>query len=168
MIELRAFERTDAPTVASWIDDLDALVTWSGRSGFAWPFDGAQLLAFRDAHPAHRLLIATDTGGRATGHFMLRPEEPGSVRLGMVLVSPAARGKGYGLAMLKAALGTAFADPGVRRVGLAVYAHNRGAARLYERLGFREEEVDAKSIQVGEDWWTSITMGLSREVWNGA
>ncbi|MCK2215718.1 GNAT family N-acetyltransferase [Actinomadura sp. ATCC 31491] len=163
MISLRPLEPADAAVVASWIDGLDALVLWSGKAGFTWPFDAGQLLAFRAADPARRLLVADGPGGRPIGHVMLRPDAaPGAVRLGLVLVAPEARGRGHGEALVRAALGAAFADPGAARVTLGVYAHNHGARRLYERLGFREEAVHADSVEVGERRWTSVTMVLPR------
>ncbi|MFC7585897.1 GNAT family N-acetyltransferase [Nonomuraea antimicrobica] len=114
MIELRAFEPADAATIVSWIDGLDTLVTWSGSVGFTWPFDAGQLLGFQAANPTRRFLVAADAAGSPVGSLTLRPDSDHSVRLGLVLVSPAARGRGHGRAMVEAALGTAFADPGCR------------------------------------------------------
>ncbi|WP_157382737.1 GNAT family N-acetyltransferase [Nonomuraea coxensis] len=163
MITLRPLEDADAAVVASWIDDGEALVMWSGKAGFTWPFDGGQLLGFRAADPARRLLVAPGPGGRPVGHVMLRPGgAPRSLRLGLVLVAPEARGRGHGEALVRAALAAAFSDPDVERVTLGVYAHNHGARRLYERLGFREEAAHPGSVQVGETWWTSVTMALPR------
>ncbi|GAA3679599.1 GNAT family protein [Nonomuraea antimicrobica] len=167
MIELRAFEPADAATIVSWIDGLDTLVTWSGSVGFTWPFDAGQLLGFQAANPTRRFLVAADAAGSPVGSLTLRPDSDHSVRLGLVLVSPAARGRGHGRAMVEAALGTAFADPGVPRVTLGVFAHNGGARRLYERLGFRQESVDERVTQVGDQWWSLVSMSLSRETWRG-
>jgi RimJ/RimL family protein N-acetyltransferase len=166
MTALRPLTDADAAVIASWIDSEDALVLWSGKAGFTWPFDGGQLLDFRAADPARRLLVAPGPDGRPLGHVMLRPDgTPRSLRLGLVLVAPGSRGRGHGEALVRAALDAAFAGPEVERVTLGVYAHNHGARRLYERLGFREEEVHAGSVQVGETWWTSVTMALSRPAW---
>ncbi|MDR8413936.1 GNAT family N-acetyltransferase [Nonomuraea sp. 3-1Str] len=167
MIRVRALEPDDAPVVASWIDGPEALVVWSGKTGFTWPFDGRQLLDLRASDPARRLLVATGPDGSLVGHVGLRGEPGGaSVRLGMVLVAPAARGRGCGAAMVEAALGVAFADPAVERVELGVYAHNDSARRIYERLGFRAGRVHPRSILVGDEWWTSVTMSLPREAWS--
>ncbi|MFG1699862.1 GNAT family N-acetyltransferase [Nonomuraea sp. NPDC049309] len=165
MLSLRDLQPADAATIATWIGGLDDLILWSGKSGFTWPFAAEQLLALRAADPGRRLMVATDAAGAVIGHFSLRPTGDGAVRLGLVLVAPYARGKGVGAAMVDAALGTAFADPGVSRVTLGVYAHNAVARRLYERFGFQEERVHESSIEVGGTWWTSVTMGLVREAW---
>ena len=164
MIELRAFEPADAPKVVSWIDSAEALVMWSGNSGFTWPFEPGRLVAFYASDPSRRAHLAIDGDGVPVGHFMLRSEPSGrSVRLGMVLVSPAARGHGYGRAMLEAALETAFADPAIDEVSLGVYARNTGATRLYERLGFRHGRVEPEATQVAGEWWASITMNAQRD-----
>ncbi|NUW40081.1 GNAT family N-acetyltransferase [Nonomuraea rhodomycinica] len=166
MIRVRALEPADAPVVASWIDGPEALVTWSGKAPFSWPFDGRQLLGLRAADPDRRLMVATDPDGAPVGHFGLRLQPGGrSVRLGMVLVAPSARGHGRGAAMVRAAVGVAFADPEVEQVELGVYAHNERARTIYERLGFRAEETHPRSIEVGGEWWTSITMILPRAAW---
>ncbi|MGP3963741.1 GNAT family N-acetyltransferase [Nonomuraea sp. 3N208] len=166
MIELRAFEPADALRVASWIDSLEALITWSGNTGFTWPFDAGQLSAFHASDPSRRCHVAVGSDGAPVGHFLLRTEPSGrSVRLGMVLISPAVRGRGYGEAMLEAALGEAFASPAIQRVNLGVYSHNAGAIRLYERLGFRTESVTPKVTSIAGEWWASITMSLPRDAW---
>ncbi|MCP2344513.1 GNAT family N-acetyltransferase [Nonomuraea roseoviolacea] len=166
MISVRALEPADAPVVASWIDGPEALVTWSGNTLFTWPFDGRQLLGLSAADPDRRLMVATGPDGTPVGHFGLRAQPGGrSVRLGMVLVAPSARGRGRGAAMVAAAVGAAFADPRVERVELGVYAHNERARRIYERLGFREGEEHPRSVEVGGAWWTSTTMILPRDAW---
>ncbi|TMR06584.1 GNAT family N-acetyltransferase [Nonomuraea turkmeniaca] len=166
MIELRAFEPADAPRVVSWIDSLEALITWSGNTGFTWPFDAGQLSGFHASDPSPRVHMAVGPDRTPVGHFILRTEPSRqSVRLGMVLVSPAVRGRGYGEAMMAAALGKAFADPAIQRANLSVYAHNAGAMRLYERLGFRSESVEPKATCVAGEWSPSITMSLLRDAW---
>ncbi|MEQ4718175.1 hypothetical protein [Nonomuraea sp. B19D2] len=101
MIGLRAFEPRDAHRVASWIDSLEALITWSSNAGLTWPFDPGQLTDFQAANPSCRFHIAIDSDGQPVGQFRLRTEPSRqSVRLGMVLVSPEARGhmNGWGSA----------------------------------------------------------------------
>ncbi|GAA4077564.1 GNAT family N-acetyltransferase [Nonomuraea soli] len=164
MTDLRAFEPTDAPLVASWIDSEESLVVWSGKAAFTWPFDPRQLVAFHAADPTRRPYTAVDRGGAPVGHLMLR-STGGAVRLGMVLVSPGARGHGHGEAMIVAGLAEAFASPEADSVELGVYAHNARAMRLYERLGFRPERVDERSVSVAGQWWDSVTMRLTRQEW---
>ncbi|MCF6476302.1 GNAT family N-acetyltransferase [Nonomuraea sp. MG754425] len=166
MIELRAFEPADAEELIAWVTGPEALVTWSGNSGFTWPLRAEQLAAFHASDPSRRALMAVAAGGAPVGHFMLRTEPPGrSVRLGMVLVSPEVRGRGVGRAMLEAALGAAFAEPAVQEVNLGVYTRNEGAARLYERLGFRRGHTEPRATRVGGEWWPSTTMTLPRATW---
>ncbi|GAA0925058.1 GNAT family protein [Nonomuraea longicatena] len=164
MIRIRAFEPADAPRVASWIDDERALYTWSGNSGFTLPGLADQLTAFYAADPTRRGHTALTPSGAVVGHFMLRdlPDRE-TVRLGFVLISPETRGQGYGEAMLRAAVRTAFADPSAQRVSLGVYPHNQGALRLYERLGFATTGTEEKIVEVDGAWWSSYQMTLGRQ-----
>ncbi|MBN6057139.1 GNAT family N-acetyltransferase, partial [Nonomuraea sp. RK-328] len=163
---VRALGPADASVVASWIDGPEALVTFSGNL-FTWPFDGRQLLGLRAAEPDRRLMVATDPDGVPIGHFGLRAQSEGrSVRLGMVVVAPSARGHGRGAAMVGTAVGTAFEAPEAEQVELGVYTHNERARRIYERLGFREDVARPRSVEgVGGERWTSITMILPRDAW---
>jgi RimJ/RimL family protein N-acetyltransferase len=164
VIRIRAFEPADAPQVAAWIDGEQALHTWSGDSGFTLPGLADQLIAFYAADPTRRGHTALTPDGAVVGHFMLRelPDRE-TVRLGFVLISPATRGQGYGEAMLRAAVGTAFSDPSAQRMSLGVYPHNQGALRLYERLGFTTTDTEEKAIEVDGVWWPSYQMTLGRQ-----
>lgn len=166
MIDLRAFEAGDAVTVASWVDGAEELTTWSGNAGFSWPFDPDQLVAFHAADPDRHTLVATEADGTPVGQISLKPDaRRWSARLGMVLVSPQARGRGYGAAMFQAALRVAFEEMKVHRVDLGVYTHNASAIRLYERLGFQREGVQREVTLVNGEWWSSLTMSLLAHEW---
>jgi ribosomal protein S18 acetylase RimI-like enzyme len=52
-------------------------------------------------------------------------------------VTPEARGRGLGEALLRAAVGR-LADAGAERVGLTVTLSNRAALKLYQHCGFSE------------------------------
>ena len=58
-------------------------------------------------------------------------------RLG-IGVERAHRGHGLGSALLEAAIHWARTEPDIFWIDLSVFAHNEGARRLYEKLGFRE------------------------------
>lgn len=62
-------------------------------------------------------------------------------------VTPAHRGKGLGTVLLWHSL-NGFKDAGTERVFLEVTAQNRGACRLYERLGFKRTKVVYKASEV--------------------
>ncbi|MEV7009956.1 GNAT family protein [Streptosporangium sp. NPDC051022] len=165
MIRLRAFEPEDATVVASWVSDVEALTMWSGHAGFSWPFDARQLVAFY-ADPGRRPLVVAEADGTPVGHLSLKPDVQGwSARLGLVMVSPERRGRGYGAAMIRDALAVAFGDLRVHRVDLGVYTQNAGAIALYERLGFRREGVQREVTRVNGRWWSVLTMGMLDHEW---
>ncbi len=82
-------------------------------------------------------------GGRAlVGYVLLRP--PGWRRTRHVvkleiMVDRVHRGQGVGSALLEAAIAWAERSPVVEKIGLAVFADNERAIRLYRRFGFEEE-----------------------------
>src|SRR5690242_3363495 len=85
------------------------------------------------------ILVACEAGaivGVAALSFVWTIEHGGrSAWLEELYVSPPARGRGIGTALLRAALRTA-ADAGAAAVDLEVDAGHRRAARLYAREGF--------------------------------
>lgn len=97
-----------------------------------------------------RLLVAVDDGrvvGTVTvaahGSPWAEIAEPGEHELRMLAVDPAARGRGIGEQLLRAAVATAF-DTGAAAVVLSTLTTMRAAQRMYDRVGLRREP--------GRDW----------------
>ncbi|WP_367136150.1 GNAT family N-acetyltransferase [Saccharothrix sp. HUAS TT1] len=90
------------------------------------------------------LLVAVDAGGAVLGTVtVVRPGTPyaevsrdGEVEFRMLAVSPAARGRGVGEALVRAVIARA-RELGVRRLVMSSSEHMATAHRLYRRLGFR-------------------------------
>lgn len=168
MVELREFTLADGPLLTAWIDGPADLLMWAGPT-FTWPLDPEQLAAYA---------AESSTGGRLTwmgcvpgtgeviGHASLRLDaaQP-TARLGRVLVAPEARGRGYGAAMLERVLTTAFADLGLQRIELGVFAHNTSAVRLYERLGFTPDRLLPDVEQIDGQSWSALQMSLPKSTW---
>jgi ribosomal protein S18 acetylase RimI-like enzyme len=110
--------------------------------------DYARRLADADGRAAAgRLLVAEDgASGRLVGTATVLPASagpewadqaaPGEAELRMLAVEPAARRRGVGAALTRAALAIA-AEWGCRRLVLATATSMTPAHRLYEGLGFR-------------------------------
>lgn len=62
-------------------------------------------------------------------------------------IAPEHRGFGLGTMLLSHAL-NGFQQAGIQRVNLEVTAHNEGALKLYERLGFSITKIVYKSIEL--------------------
>lgn len=73
-------------------------------------------------------------------------------------VSPVARGKGLGRALLDAAV--AEAGSLVKSVRLCVEANNDPAIKLYESAGFKRWALEAEALKVGDIFHDEILMRL--------
>jgi len=94
--------------------------------------------------PASRLLIARDAGGTIVGMLTLVLFSiPTGVRAWIedVVVEPACRGRGIGVALIEAALALAH-EQGARTVDLTSRPGREGANRLYRRLGFVQRDTN--------------------------
>jgi RimJ/RimL family protein N-acetyltransferase len=168
MIELSAFEAADGRVLMPWINSPAELLTWAGPS-LQWPLDERQFDEYAAGAKAagRRNWTAWERStGAVVGHISLRIDaEQESGRIGRVLVSPEARGRGYGAEMLKQVLTVAFDELGLETVELGVWAHNTSAVRLYERLGFVCHEVLPDVETVDGQPWTALQMNLPKEKW---
>jgi ribosomal protein S18 acetylase RimI-like enzyme len=99
-------------------------------------------------------LVGAVTVATAGGPWSeLAAEQEAEIR--MLVVSPAARRTGVGVALVRACIATAEAD-GCRRVRLSTEPTMHGAHRIYERLGFvRTPERDWSPV-AGVDLLTYV------------
>jgi RimJ/RimL family protein N-acetyltransferase len=142
-VRLRAFERRDAPVVASVAGDpLIPLVTTVPTSG-----SGADVDAYIDRqHDRLRsgqgfsFAMADATTDEAVGQIGLSLRDVGAGRTTAgYWVAPAHRRRGYASAALAALTEWAFTLEEVARVQLYVEPWNEGSWRTAERCGFRRE-----------------------------
>jgi ribosomal protein S18 acetylase RimI-like enzyme len=82
------------------------------------------------------LAYAPELGAAPVGIVSEYEGEPGTIELISMWISPEARGRGIGRALVEAVLGQARAKS-MTRVHLWVAESNRSARLLYERCGFR-------------------------------
>lgn len=80
-------------------------------------------------------------------------------------ILPAYQGKGYGSEAIKWCLRWAFMAAGLHRVGIAAFAYNEGAVRLYGRLGFAREGVRRQCIWHEGRWWDEVQFGMLEDEW---
>ncbi|MET9320435.1 GNAT family protein [Streptomyces sp. NPDC003038] len=152
-LSLRPFRPADdAPLLREWVTTPADVITWGG-SAFSWPLDDEQLAAYA-AEPGRHIWTALSPDERPVGHVSLR-----GTRLGRVLIAPEARGRGLGGALVSLVVERAFGELGLREIDLVVWAHNTAALRVYEKLGFRTEQV-LEDVEVDGAPWSALQMRL--------
>jgi len=120
-----------------WLDGVRWLAGMRARQLRLQPQDRPWLL--------RPILERTSTGElRAIGYlnFHAGPDETGMVEIGYTLL-PDARGQGYAIEAVRAALDWAAAVHGVHRFRASIAPDNERSKNLVAKLGFR---------QVGEQW----------------
>ena len=106
-------------------------------------------------------------GETAVGSVYLRDIDRNNQKCeyGIFIGDEDCRGKGIGTAAATLALAHAFAELGLNRVYLRVFADNLGAIKSYEKAGFRYEGTFRQDVMidgVGED---IVFMAILREDW---
>ncbi|MFB7938207.1 GNAT family N-acetyltransferase [Streptomyces sp. NPDC056049] len=101
------------------------------------------------------VLVATNAEDRIVGGVTFAPggtpwadiAVPGEAEFRMLVVAPAARGRGVGEALVRACVDRARALPGCARIVLSTDGKMVSAHRIYERMGFlRTPERDWQPI----------------------
>ncbi len=110
-----------------------------------------------ESGPTPRIVAYGELGAISTYH--------GSARLSRLIVSPEARGHGFGQQLVDALLRLAFEELQLRRVELEVYDFNASARHCYEKAGFAQEGTKREATRVGEEYWNSELMAVLRSEW---
>ena len=160
-MRLRETRPADLGVFLSWMSSEADMVLWSGRT-FRWPLDRGQLEGYLQ-NDRRRYWTGVDAdSGEPVGHAsLLVDDEARTMRLGCVLLDPAARGRGLGRELIGAAVRTGFEVTDLPAMKLGVYAHNVPARRVYESLGFRETGR-VRSTEVAGRPWHALEMERPR------
>ena len=75
------------------------------------------------------------------------------------------RGQGFGSEAIKWILHWGFAYAGLHRIGLGAFEYNKGAVKLYERLGFTVEARRREFIWHEGQWWDQVEFGMLEDEW---
>lgn len=112
------------------------------------------------SRPGSLFLIAEDQE-QLLGYLFLEPRKQSKLRHTADLnmgVSPDARGKGIGYALLKAALQKASQDGILEILYLMVRADNHAAVQLYTNLGFEKLSVLSRDTKIGREYFDGLLM----------
>jgi RimJ/RimL family protein N-acetyltransferase len=174
MITLEPFIPADIDRLIGWIPSLEALQLWTASS-FDYPLTREHLEQHlrESAQRGDRLIFkaVTPEDGKVVGHVELGAidRRHQSLRIGRVLLDPAARGRGLGAGMMQSALDFAFGTLQVHRVELGVFDVNPRAIACYERVGFQREGTRRESFAVRGapgSYWSEILMSVLAPEWS--
>jgi RimJ/RimL family protein N-acetyltransferase len=162
VLTLRPLQPADCERLLTWIDSSDALWQWSGARSFTWPLDHGQLLRDLAARgDSGGLLAGIDDAGQMVGHVLIEAQHHhGLGHIGRVAVAPDARGRGLGIALMRATVRHAFEELGLHRLQLMVYTFNAPAIATYRAVGFAVEGVARDSTLGSDGRWDGVTMSL--------
>jgi RimJ/RimL family protein N-acetyltransferase len=85
--------------------------------------------------------------------------------VGIVILNPEERGKGYGQEAMELGLRFAFHELNLHRIALTVFAYNTRAITLYERLGFVHEGTHREFLERDGQRHDMLLYGLLRREW---
>jgi RimJ/RimL family protein N-acetyltransferase len=140
-VGLRPLTMGDLDAIMVWINDPEVTRNFAGMSGTITREEEAAFLERAFASETDRLYAVVDAEGAYLGnagvHKIYWPARNG--RLGLVLGSPGARGKGYGQEALKLLCALAFTELELHKVWLVHYAENDRMAHIADKLGFVSE-----------------------------
>jgi len=144
---LRPARASDYPVIGSWISDAESCARWAGPQ-LAYPFDSTALPVLLDKPGAHALVlidvsVVSGDADAPLGFAQYWQRDETRVHLGRIIVSPAARGKGYGKILCESLLSTALEHSRLPIVSLRVYRDNLAALSLYRQMGFKVVESDS-------------------------
>lgn len=163
---LRAREPEDAALLVSWFSDAETMRWWDR----VFPPLPAEAMAARiAAEPAMSFanpsfMLVEAASGETVGWGGLHDPSPEHRHCSLgVLVSPAYRGRGLGVAATRALCRFAFDRMNLERVTLVVFPSNVAARRAYERVGFVEEGVQRRAWWKRGEWHDLVHMAVFRD-----
>ncbi|WP_066172390.1 GNAT family N-acetyltransferase [Bacillus marinisedimentorum] len=167
-MEIRRLAPNDAEQY--WVLRLEALQ--NNPEAFVATYDEAAARQNAVDQTAERLgAVENDTYGafieqELAGVVTLHGERPGKMEhkghIFAMYVSPAARRKGAGKALISKAINRA-KERGLEQLHLAVIRENKAAKRLYESAGFKTYGVEKHAMKSGNKYWDEELMCLFLE-----
>ncbi len=170
MIQLRAFQPEDAEKIISWVDSPLVFYQWCAGFLGTYPITAENLRQYYEKESVdtdYHVLTAFHEQG-IFAHLTMRflKEEPGTARIGFLILDTNLRGQGYGKKLMREILNLAFSYDHIKQVTLGVFENNPRAKACYTACGF--QEVDGKEPKtypcMGEEW-QFCDMKLSRADW---
>ncbi|WP_027963702.1 GNAT family N-acetyltransferase [Halalkalibacillus halophilus] len=171
MIRLEYFTNKDYDRLINWVESARFMMKWGGP-GFTFPLTKEQLDEYTEetnevGSSRYVYNVVYTKTEEVIGHVSLGKIDyfHGIARVGKVLVSPNARGKGFTKYVMEEALTVAFDELNLHRVSLGVFDNNQPAVKAYESFGFVKEGLLRDARRFGEEYWDLWEMSLLEDEW---
>jgi len=171
---LRALERRDLGPIWEAYQDFDLELETDGDAPPMSDTSVAEFWTQRIDHPAPEMryfAVEVRAGEPEAGRFIgmcnlhdidMRNRH---AELGVWLMAPAVRGRGYGTDAIRTLLPYAFEVVRLERLYLGVYDFNEAGLRCYERVGFRYEGRLHHTIYYQGRYWDEWPMRILGDEW---
>ncbi|GGF25275.1 aminoglycoside N(6')-acetyltransferase [Halobacillus andaensis] len=171
MIKLEYFTKQDYDTLLQWVESPSFLLQWAGPT-FSYPLSDDQLDKYiKEANQVNGSLLifkaVEESSNRPIGHIGLKNIDyyNRSARVGKVLVSKEARGRGIGLIMMEEILKIAFDELNLNKVTLGVFDFNKPAIQTYKKAGFQIDGLLRDHRRFEEEYWNLYEMSILHSEW---
>lgn len=158
LVRLRPMTADDLPVIEQWWEEPEAnLLDGGDHDGPSLQFRSIFRQRVLSGQETHWFLVESHAQG-PVGYVLYRTyaDEPRAAEVAVRLTRKQ-WGRGFGSEAFQLFVRHLFQNLAVDRIWLTVYLFNPRAIRLYERIGFRDEEtfVDEKGLEM-------LKMGISR------
>lgn len=138
MLELKKYQKSDAPFLLSWLQNERTFRYWCTDTYSDFPPTAQEINAFYTSWGEDIHVFTAMAEEEPIGHITMRRMDKTKAewRLGFILVDEKKRGKGYGKEMLSLAIRYAFEKLNADAITIGVFEENTAAKALYEKLGF--------------------------------
>ena len=162
-VRLRALDAADARLCAIWMNDRENLVNIAGGGRMPISEEEERDYILRNSYNTFGIELLD--GGRLIGtcSFFEVDHQAAACKIGILIGEEQFRGKGYGGDAIVTLLKFLFLERNIYRVALDVYAYNRRAVALYERLGFVRECAYREQVYVNGRYWDKYAYAMLRE-----
>ncbi len=142
---LRSIERDDLERCHDWMNDEDLTATLAQRHPISLAREADWIERATRGQDTSELTFAIclDQGDRHIGNCSLIAidRDNRTATLGIFIGERDCRGQGLGEEAVRTLCGFAFGEMDLYKIRLDVHATNPGAAKTYERVGFRREGI---------------------------
>jgi len=168
-IYLRPLERSDAPVIVPWFNDIEVTRTTLQYLPLNLRFEEQFIEKLYQSDQQIVLGIAITEDDRLIGvtGFHQIDQRTRQASFGITLGVKAEWGKGYGTEATGLLVRYAFETLNLNRVWLHVFEDNARGLRSYEKVGFKREGLLRQDNFREGRYGNTVVMGLLREEWAG-